>query len=70
MGPVRSWLGMREAFFHFLIFRDSNTVMTWDFFGWGPDGVLVIFRRSGGSWVGCGWGEPETRPDFVFRHPY
>ena len=29
--------------------------------------MFVIFRSSGGSWVGWGWGEPETCPKFAFH---
>lgn len=54
--------------FCFSIFSFSMTCdifMTWDFFGWDPDGMLVLFS----SLVGVGawqWGDCETCPKFAF----
>lgn len=45
--------GAMAFVFCFSIFSFSMTLdifMTWDFFGWDPDGMLVLFSSSGGSW--------------------
>lgn len=71
---VKSFLGMMGCMcvlvfvFYFSIFSFSMTLnifITWDFFGWDPDGMLVysVVLVGVGGWQ---WGKSETCPKFAF----